>query len=355
MRYPTERSGATRITPNMRDFSDFIFSLGLVDLPLEGGRFTWSTAQSGSRLDRFLFSPVLETHFSKIVQKRLPRIVSDHFPVLLTCGFMERGKSPFRFENMWLKVDGFVGRVKGWWDSYTFNGSPSFILVQKLKALKLDIQRWNREEFGDINHRKDELMGSIQELDREEDYRPLSTEERSSRTQAKCEVEKLLSLEEISWKQKSRVRWLREGDKNTRFFNNINRLLIAGVETTDPAVIGEGLVSYYKQLFSDDEVRRPMLDGLAFSAIETADSTVLEAPFTEEEVHGVVTDMAGDKAPGPDGFPMAFFQCCWGIVKKDVMELFHHFHTHGSFATSINATFLALIPKKPGASECKDF
>ena len=98
-----------------------------------------------------------------------------------------------------------------------------------------------------------------------------------------------------------------------------------------------------------------MLDGLAFSAIETADSTVLEAPFTEEEVHGVVTDMAGDKAPGPDGFLMAFFQCCWGIVKKDVMELFHHFHTHGSFATSINATFLALIPKKPGASECKDF
>jgi hypothetical protein len=31
---------SNRITPDIRDFSDFIFSLGLVDLPLKGGRFT---------------------------------------------------------------------------------------------------------------------------------------------------------------------------------------------------------------------------------------------------------------------------------------------------------------------------
>lgn len=194
----------------MQDFSDFIFSLGLVDLPLDGGRFTWSNAQSGSKLDHFLLSPALETYFSRIVQRRLPRVVYDHFPMMLTCGFMERGKSLFRFENMWLKVDGFVGRVKCWWDSYTFSGSPSFVLVQKLKALKSDIQQWNREDFGDINHKKDELMGSIQELDRVEDFRPLFAKERSLKTQAKSEVEKLLLLEEISWRQESRVLWLRE-------------------------------------------------------------------------------------------------------------------------------------------------
>ncbi len=210
--------------------------------------------------------------------------------------------------------------MKCWWDSYTFSGSPSFVLVQKLKALKSDIQRWNREDFGDINHKKDELMGSIQELDRVEDFRPLSAEERSLKTQAKSEVEKLLLLEEISWRQKSRVLWLQEGDKNTRFFhqiansnrrfNNINRLFINGAETTDPTVTGEGLVTYYSQLFSDDKVRRPLLDGLDFSSIDEADSTILEAPFTEEEVSGVVQGMAGDKALGPNGFSLAFFQCC---------------------------------------------
>ena len=81
----------------------------------------------------------------------MPRVVSNHFLVMLNCGYMERGRSPFRFENMWLKADDFVDRVKRWWESYNFNGSPSFILAHKLKALKLDLQRWNADEFGDIN------------------------------------------------------------------------------------------------------------------------------------------------------------------------------------------------------------
>jgi hypothetical protein len=29
----------------------------------------------------------------------------------------------------------------------------------------------------------------------------------------------------------------------------------------------------------------------------------------------VLREMNGDKAPGPDGFSMAFFQKCWGVLK----------------------------------------
>ena len=66
-------------------------------------------------------------------------------------------------------------------------------------------------------------------------------------------------------------------------------------------------------------------------------------------------DMTGDKAPGPDGFSLAFFQGSWDILKKDVMAVFHDFHATGNLVRSINATFLVLIPKKPRAQECKDF
>ena len=65
--------------------------------------------------------------------------------------------------------------------------------------------------------------------------------------------------------------------------------------------------------------------------------------------------MNGDKAPGPDGFSLAFFQSCWLILKGDIVQLFHQLHDHGTFAKSINATFIALIPQKPGAAEIKDF
>ncbi len=260
VRYSSKRACTDRITPGMRDFSDFIFLSGLIDLLLEDGHFTWSNSFSKSLLDGFLFSPSLEDHFSSIVQRRLRHTLSDYFPILLSCGFMQRGKSSFRFENMWLIVEGFSNRIKGWWDTYCYSGTPSFVLAKKLKALKFDLRRWNREVFGNINHRKDVLLESIQALDAIEESRSLSPEENAAKFQSISDFEDVLLLDEITWGQKSRATWLWEGDKNTRFFhrvansnhrfNTIGRLMVNGVITTDQDEIGEGLVSFYSRLFS---------------------------------------------------------------------------------------------------------
>ena len=48
------------------------------------------------------------------------RPVLDHFPILLNGGGVERGLSPFRFENMWLKKDGFKAMVWNWWEGFNF-------------------------------------------------------------------------------------------------------------------------------------------------------------------------------------------------------------------------------------------
>ena len=87
-------------------------------------------------------------------QRVLPRVVSDHCPLLVVAGSVNKGRSAFKFENMWLKEEGFVERVRQWWNGYCFVGSPSFILARKLKALKEDLKKWNKEEFGDLAFRK---------------------------------------------------------------------------------------------------------------------------------------------------------------------------------------------------------
>ena len=128
----------------MIDFSDFISEQGLVDLPLEEGTFTWSNSRevvSRSRLDKFLLSSDWEEHFLNIRQRRLQRLLSDHFPILVEGGNFQRDSRPFRFENMWLKADGFVDKVRSWRVSYTFRGSCSFRIASKLKALKLDLKK----------------------------------------------------------------------------------------------------------------------------------------------------------------------------------------------------------------------
>lgn len=62
--------------------------------------------------------------------------------------------------------------------------------------------------------------------------------------------------------------------------------------------------------------------------------------------------IVGDKALGPDGFSMAFFKL---VGKFDIMGAFHEFHENGRFEKSLNATFIDLIPKKPGVVEVKDY
>ena len=82
---------------------------------------------------------------------------------------------------------------------------------------------------------------------------------------------------------------------------------------------------------------------------------MIRETFEKAEIFDVVQSFHGDKSPSPDGFPMAFFQACWGIVKPNLMAVFHHFFANGRFEKSLNATFITLIPKKHAASEIRDF
>ena len=59
---------------------------------------------------------------------------------MLNCGNIQRGQRPFRFENMWMKAKDFMEKVEEWWGSYQFEGTPSFILAKKLRALKTDLK-----------------------------------------------------------------------------------------------------------------------------------------------------------------------------------------------------------------------
>jgi hypothetical protein len=39
----------------------------------------------------------------------------------------------------------------------------------------------------------------------------------------------------------------------------------------------------------------------------------------------VVKPMNGVKAPGPNGYSMAFFQACWVVLKEDIIKSFVNF------------------------------
>ena len=92
--------------------------------------------------------------------------------------------------------------------------------------------------------------------------------------------------------------------------------------TSDPAIISDHIVSFYDSLFTKPLSWRPRLDNLEFHMLSTTEAASLEDPFEEREMWEVIEGMDRDEAPGPDGFSMAFYQDCWGVVKGDLMAVF---------------------------------
>ena len=197
-------------------------------------------------------------------------------------------------------------------------------MAQKLKALKVDLKKWNREVFGDLAFRKKNLLTELMDFDAREESVGLLNEDQIRRIQLKGGIEHLASLKEIFWRQKSCALFVKEGDNNTRFFhrlanshrnaNLIKRLEVDGVIYEDEADVRYQLVLFYQGLFEENEVWSPTMDGLDFACIGEEERVSLEKEFSEEEVIQVLREMEGDKAPGPDGFIMAFFSqmldCC---------------------------------------------
>ncbi|RVW27354.1 hypothetical protein CK203_109429 [Vitis vinifera] len=185
-----EESGLAKFSQflAMRKFAEIVGDLGLVDLPLRGRDFTWNGGQNNqawARLDRFLMSPSWIDQFNGINQCRLPRPVSDHFPITLVGGGIRRGSTPFRFENMWLKEEGFKDLVHSWWQGIEVKGNASYKLAIKMKEIKQKLKVWNREVFGKLESNKSLALQQVEFWDREESERILTMEETELKKEAK--------------------------------------------------------------------------------------------------------------------------------------------------------------------------
>jgi len=85
------------------------------------------------------------------------------------------------------------------------------------------------------------------------------------------------------------------------------------------------------------------------------DNHNLNRLVSEEEVSDVIKDMQNGKAPGPDGFNVDFFKACWDTVKQDILEVVEDSRQHKKVLKALNATFIALIPKKENVMTLEGF
>ena len=94
-----------------------------------------------------------------------------------------------------------------------------FVLKEKLKRSKLDLKKWNREVFGNVNQEGILLQNKIQELDTRDDEGVLDEFGREERRLLLVEQSRNLFKQEVVVQQKARKNLLKQGDLNVSMYD----------------------------------------------------------------------------------------------------------------------------------------
>nr|GEW82072.1 RNA-directed DNA polymerase, eukaryota [Tanacetum cinerariifolium] len=296
-----ERRGSVFNPFSARTFDHFIFSLGLVDVKLEGYAFTWShpSAFKISKLDRFLVSEGILSLFPSITAICLDCHLSDHRPILLCEVHTDFGPILFWFYYSWFSLDGFDDMVEHAWNLFLHSDANGMIRFKKKSSIK--------NELGVIN--------------KDLDHGVVSDTNLHIRLELKRQLHDINQLEARGSLQKFKVKWAIEGDENSRFFLDI-------------------INKKHSQL----SICRVFVDVVD-----------LERSVSRDETRMPVWNYGENKSPGPDGYTFEFFRKYWSFVGPDFCVTVEYFFENGSFPKGCNSSFIALIPKVTDAKFVTDF
>ena len=162
---------------------------------------------------------------------------------------------PFHFEHMWMADKGCGATIEGLWKK-NFEEPRTELLLKKIDKCGLELTWWSKRNFGSLCkelERKIKLLAKIEK-------HAARTGHTGRLRQLEFDINSLMDKEAKMWKQRSRVAWLKDGDKNTRFFHTKEtqrrrRNYIRGIFDevgqwcTHQSQIADTAVKYYQQLF----------------------------------------------------------------------------------------------------------
>ena len=313
-------------------FNDWINAWGLIEYKNSTRSFTWTNSQElpiMAAIDKIFCSTNFEQHFPLASVQAAARASSDHVPLILDLG-LEVIKKPslFRFEKWWLDRVDFHELVRSVWNKPCSFQNPLDAWQYKIRNLRKKAKGWARNVDAEIKKNKQNLLKEFEILEVFQESGRLSDSESLRLKEIINELENIWKMEETKAKQRSRDRNVREGDRNTAYFqalaNQRNRKKkISVLEGPDgPVTENKDMLAlagnFYKNLFVFEEILGVRFDDSFWEdkdKVTSSENEMLEAPFSESEIKEAVFDSYADGAPGPDGFSFLFYQHFWDLIK----------------------------------------
>nr|KYP31480.1 hypothetical protein KK1_048178 [Cajanus cajan] len=171
------------------------------------------------------------------------------------------------------------------------------------------IKEWSLNRFEDPVVIQNRIMGELNKLDKKEEQSGLSEIEIKARIELQNEFWRVAIKNESILAQKSKVKWLKEGDLKTRVNwrrkkNSLKGLFIDGRWTEEPMEVKGHVTHFFQNRFREHGYHRPTLDGVQFKSISESQNEMLAAPFEEDEIRNAVWE------------PISLVGCMYKILSK---------------------------------------
>ncbi|XP_059644155.1 uncharacterized protein LOC132285935 [Cornus florida] len=321
------KKGGKRVSQILLDeFNGAIYDIKMEDLPTNNGDWSWCNKQGvqtriNAKLDRVLVNSAWLHSFTDSKVYLIAAFLYDHYGMDVHLNFVSSLRpKPFKFLKIWCMQEEVKEVVATSWN-IGVSGSPLHVLQKKLREVKKAVKEWNGKR-GMLSDQVQIARGNLIKIQMDLMKEPFNSNLISQEKDASGTLQHQLELEEILWAQKSRVKWLKEGDKCTSFFYNLVKQrrchnAITALENTkgeksnDPKVIKEWLVEYYTDLYND-------VGGVNEEILEPRKRLTQAEGISAEEIKAVVMQFSPDKAPA---FQLDFFKNTGGLLSSVLPNL----------------------------------
>ncbi|KAJ9561549.1 hypothetical protein OSB04_006709 [Centaurea solstitialis] len=363
--------GTSRRNSDMADFSMFVDDVELFDLRYTGIQYSWCQKpkeEGGLRrkLDRVMSNITFTSSFVNASVIFLPRGISDHSPsLLLFSGGVKKHKRGFKFDNFLVENPRFKQIVINGWNTQV-DGNFMFRVTSRLKLLKKPLASL-RNTYGDLSLRVRKAKHELDVIQLACDLDPCNLALRDDLIALRLAYTQARGDEEMAAMQRAKVRWLRDGDSNTRFFHmvlkekrhshhvhSIRNMAGSYVYDQDVPI---AFMEHLKSIIGTKDLSLDTLvpEGLISNTLSVEEANHMVRPFTDLDIKEAMFGIGNEKAPGPDGFSAKFFKAAWDIIGTDVSIAIHNFFYRSHLAGELNHTLLCLLPKSQNASSVADF